>query len=674
MHAEVIIPRNISRLRSTLIYRVPEPLAGILRPGHEVRIPLKTKKISGTVARILTDAPAYPTKDILEIINLQPYLAPWQMRLMLWISDYYACPLYKALELFVPKRILRKHRPPATEEIYPDSPAVPRELHTLTPDQQKILDEILASQKRVSLIHGITGSGKTEIYLHAAKYLIGRGRQVLMLVPEISLTPQTVSYFERIFEGKIAVIHSRLTDTQKTIAWKNIFENQAQVVIGSRSALFAPFQNLGLIIMDEEHEFSYKQDQSPRYHARDVILKIAEFLPEVKVVFGSATPSVETYYRAKNGEFNLLFLTERIERQPLPKISIIDMRDELKKKNYSVFSEHLADEIAQTLNRKEQAILFLNKRGTNSAVICRECGYVAKCKNCSSAMTYHFWGQSSQRPAPTLICHHCGYNTLPPLTCPICKSMAIRFIGSGTEKVENELAKLFPTAKILRADKDTTRKRESFKKIYCDFRDHKADILIGTQLISHGLHLPKVSLVGIMLADIGLLFPDFRAGEKTFQLLTQVAGRAGRILRKNNLADKVIIQTYMPENPILRAVQNYDYEKMYESEISARRPSKYPPFSHLIKLTFSHKDEQECIKAINRAKALLREKTRAIRQTADKGVNIFEISAYPSFWPKIKGKYIYNILIKTLAPNPEIVAPFIDIEGWKIDVDPISTL
>lgn len=667
MYAEVIVPRKIMGLKSTLTYRVPDSLASILRPGHEVRIPLKTKKISGTVVRLLREAPPYPTKDIFALIDQKPYLAPWQIQLMLWISDYYACPLFKALELFVPKRILRKHRPPLTEEIYPDSPAVSRKLHTLTIDQGKILDEIISGQKRISLIHGITGSGKTEIYLHAAQYFIKQNKQVLMLVPEISLTPQTVHYFERIFEGKIAVIHSQLTDTQKTTAWKNIFENQAQVVIGSRSALFAPFQNLGLIIMDEEHEFSYKQDQSPRYHARDVILKISELLPNLRIIMGSATPSIESYYRAAQNKFNLMKLSERIERQPLPKIEIVDMRDELKRKNFSIISEYLADKIAQILARNEQAILFLNRRGTASAVICRECGYVVRCKFCEVAMTYHFDGK--------LTCHHCGFRSQPPIICPKCKGASIRFVGSGTEKIEKEISRLFPRARIIRADKDTTKKRDSFKKIYNDFKAHKADILIGTQLISHGLHLPKVSLVGVMLADISLLFPDFRTGEKTFQLLTQIAGRAGRIMRENDAPDEAIIQTYMPENTVLRAVQNYDYKKMYEAEIAARSSTKYPPFSHLIKLTFSHKNEQECVKAIQRAENLLREKSHgAENRTERSGAQIHEISSYPSFWPKIKGKYIYNILIKCGAPDAALIAPFQELEGWKIDVDPISTL
>jgi len=282
-------------------------------------------------------------------------------------------------------------------------------------------------------------------------------------------------------------------------------------------------------------------------------------------------------------------------------------------------------------------------------------------------MTYHFWGQSSQKPVPSLICHHCGFKKQPPLTCPNCKGMAIRFIGSGTEKVEDELRKLFPKIRILRADKDTTQKRDSFKKIYHDFKAHKADILIGTQLISHGLHLPKVSLVGIMLADISLLFPDFRTGEKTFQLLTQIAGRAGRIKRNHDIEDEVFIQTYMPGNSVLRAVQNYDYEGMYNFEISERKLANYPPFSRLIKLTFSHQNEQECIKAVQRAKTLIQEKLHAAKLTA-------EIQPYPSYITKIKGKFIYNILIKGQNLTSEIVTPFQELDGWKIDIDPISTL
>ncbi|MFA6550539.1 MAG: primosomal protein N' [Candidatus Gracilibacteria bacterium] len=669
LYAEILIPQNIGKGTGTLTYKIPENLAKEVKIGSEVLIPLRSKKIKGTILKLNNKAPEFQTKEILGIVSEKTYLQEWQIELVQWISDYYACPMYKCLEMFIPKRVLTKDRT-GTEaidlvaEIEPLSP--PSKIHELTPDQKEIFDKILDKNNKISLIHGITGSGKTEIYLQLAQHYTNQDKQALILVPEISITPQMTTYFEKIFSKKIAVIHSKLTSVQRKNAWKKILNNEAKVVIGSRSSLFSPFQNLGLIITDEEHEFSYKQDQSPRYSARDVIYKMSELLPNLKIVFGSATPSVETYFKAQNKEIALFEMNKKIYEQPHPKVEIVDMRDEMKKKNYSIFSETLAENISQVLERNEQAILFLNKRGTSSAVICRECGYIEKCGYCDVAMTYH---QADSK----LTCHHCGFKKNPPTLCPSCKGIAIRFIGSGTEKVEEELHKIFPKARIIRADKDTTQKRESFKKIYNDFKNHKADILIGTQLISHGLHLPNVSLVGIMLADISLLFPDFRTSERTFQLLTQIAGRAGRIKRNHDIEDKVVIQTYMPENPVLKSVQDYDYKEMYDFAINERRIANYPPFSKLIKLTFSHANEQECIKAIQRAKALIQENSRKNSKNNSPSKKL-EILTYPSFIKKIKGKFIFNMLIKGASLTSEIVAPFQNIEDWKIDIDPISTL
>jgi len=658
LYAEILIPQKIARLKSILTYKVPDFLANILQPGHVVKVPLKSKKINAAIIKLTNEKPMHPVKELIEIVNKKPYLQSWQIQLMFWISEYYCAPLHKTLQLFIPKTILKRQKNHINEKFRENMQKPRRELRDLTLDQKKILDKMLNNQRRISLIQDIAGVTKTAIYLHAAKYFIEKQKQVLFLVPEISLTPQMIAYFESIFPGKIAVIHSGLTNTQKTMEWKNILENRASIIIGSRSALFAPFQNLGLIIMDEEHETSYKQEQNPRYHARDVVLKIADFLPSVKIILGSAAPSVESYYRAEQGEFNLFTIT-RSENRYLPKISIIDMRNELKKKNISIFSEYLRDKIARSLSRNERIVLFLNKRGTSSAVICRECGYAEKCAFCSTAMTYH----SNEK----LICHHCGFQKSAPAVCPNCKGTSIRFIGLGTEKAEREISLLFPDAKVIRIDKDITKKHSGFKKNFSDFDEYKADILIGTQLINHRFVFSKANLIGIILADIHLLFPDFRTGEKTFQLLVQIAGRVGHINQKNNLENEMIIQTYMPDNQILRNVQNYDYLGMYKSEISQRRIANYPPFSKLIKLTFSHQDEKECIKAMQRAKNLIQEKLSELKLTA-------EMRSYPAYIRKIKNRFMYNILIKGKNLDSKIVAPFQDIEDWKIDVDPISTL
>ena len=466
----------------------------------------------------------------------------------------------------------------------------------LTEDQQKIFDNIVSSKNQKHLIHGVTGSGKTEIYLQLIKKTLEEKKGAIILVPEIALTTQLIQYFANHFKNEIAVLHSKMTNNERAQEWWRLKTGEAKVLLGSRSGLFAPVQNLGLVVMDEEHEWTYKQDNAPRYHARKVAEMMMEMRPDVKLVLGSATPSVETYFltgaggkgsgagRAEGaGGYELQKLSERVggsSKTELPLVEIVDLRFEFRKKNYSIFSDALQEALTETLKNKEQAILFLNRRGAASAVVCRECGYTVKCETCEIAMTLH--GRAGEAGGDLLICHHCGSLKKPILTCPNCKSTYIRNMGVGTQRVESEIKKMFPQAKVLRADRDTTNTKKGFEKIYNDFKNHKADILVGTQMIAKGLDIPKVSLVGVMLADIGLHIPDFRASEKTFQLMTQVAGRAGRRDKRGY----VIIQTYSPTHPAIVAAGNHDYRKFYEVEIADRKDFGYPPFAPIIKLTF----------------------------------------------------------------------------------------
>ena len=450
----------------------------------------------------------------------------------------------------------------------------------LTGAQQIAFDSIeqALNTPKTFLLHGITGSGKTEIYLQTIDQVLKQGKEAIMLVPEISLTPQMTIRFKERFGDQVAVLHSGLSAGEKYDEWRKIQRAEVKVVVGARSAIFAPFQNLGLIILDEEHESSYKQDDSPRYHARDMAIWRSEY-HNCPVILGSATPSLESYARAQKGVYELLVLEKRAKNQPLPDVHIVDMREELRNGNRSMFSVQLADAIRDRLEKKQQTVLFLNKRGYSSFVLCRDCGTVMQCPNCDISLTYH-------RSSETMKCHYCGYDERVPKTCPECESEHIRFFGTGTQKVEEELAKVVPEARVLRMDVDTTRNKGAHEKILSAFGDGKADILLGTQMIAKGLDFPNITLVGVLSADTTLHLPDFRAAEKTYQLLTQVSGRAGRDI----LPGTVFVQSYTPEHYAITLAKDQLYEPFYEQEMAMRRASGYPPYYYVVNIQFTHED------------------------------------------------------------------------------------
>jgi len=525
----------------------------------------------------------------------------------------------------------------------------------LTPEQQKIYDGILESDKKVSLIHGITGSGKTEIYFQLAQKMVKSGKQVILMVPEISLTPQFIEYFAHEFKEKIAILHSRLSLGEREREWWRIHEGTAQVIIGSRSAIFAPTKNLGLIILDEEHEWSYKQDQTPHYHARKVALKISS-LTGARVVLGSATPDIETRFAAENKKINLFKLDHRIlPGSSLPEVEVIDMREELHKKNFSIFSDSLYIKLQEIFARKEQAILFLNRRGHASSLLCRDCGYTAQCSQCDVSVTHH----RTKTGYEWLTCHHCGEKQNIPNICPNCNGAAIKSIGIGTQQVETELQKRFPTMRIARADKDTTTQKDSFEKLYKALKNHEIDVLVGTQMIGKGLDLANVTLVGVVLADIGLHIPDFRAAERNFQLIMQVAGRAGRAQKKGH----VIIQTYNPDHPSLECASTHDYLPFFKTEISSRRALNYPPFTRTIKLTFKSSDQKSCS-----------QEAQAITTALKKHTSTHVINCAPALIYKKHNKFRYHVYLQ--GPNPHsTLKSYIQKhplkKGWSIDVDPV---
>ncbi len=488
-----------------------------------------------------------------------------------------------------------------------------------------ILNAIEMNQHEVFLLYGVTGSGKTEIYLQSIQEVIEKGQEAIVLVPEIALTPQMVHRFKGRFGNLVAVLHSGLSAGEKYDEWRKIQRKEVKVVVGARSAIFAPFENIGIIIIDEEHETSYKQEEMPRYHARDVAVERAKKY-NCPVVLGSATPSLESFARAQKKVYHLLSLPSRMNNQKMPSVEIIDMREELREGNRSMFSRKLFDMLKDRIEKKQQSVLFLNKRGHSSFVMCRDCGYVVNCPNCDISLTYH-------RVNEHMKCHYCGYESYVPKHCPECNSEYIRYFGTGTQKVQEELGKVLPEARVIRMDVDTTGKKGSHERLLTEFKDGKADILLGTQMIAKGLDFPNITLVGVLSADTMLHLPDFRASEKTFQLLTQVSGRAGR----HQLPGEVIIQTYTPEHYSVELASHHDYDQFYQHEMMMRKAHHYPPFYYLSLITVSHED---LIKVVSATEKIV----KYVRSQLSNEAVVLGPAASPI--PRIKNRYRYQCLIK----------------------------
>ncbi|HYM16708.1 MAG TPA: primosomal protein N' [Dehalococcoidia bacterium] len=518
------------------------------------------------------------------------------------------------------------------------------------------------------LLHGVTGSGKTEVYLQALNDCIAAGRRAVVMVPEIALTPQTVRRFRERFE-RVAVLHSGLTDGELFDQWHGVAAGQYDVVIGSRSAIFAPQPNLGLIVIDEEHEWTYKQhDAQPRYHARDVAVELAR-LQGAALVLGSATPDVASYARAQSGAYTLLKLPERIRpvaasdgtmrpeaSAAMPQISVIDLREELRAGNRSMFSGELRAAVSRALAADEQVILFLNRRGLAGHVQCRDCGFVPECTSCAVALSFH-------RQYDRLVCHQCNRQWRLPTTCRQCGSPRIKLLGVGVEGVEAEAARAFPHARLLRWDRDATRGRHAHEQILATFLAHDADILIGTQMLAKGLDLPAVTLVGVVNADVSLHLPDFRTGERTFQILTQVAGRAGRGERPG----RVIIQTYTPDHCAIEAAARYDYEGFAAAELESRRRAGYPPYGRLVRLTLAHPNPRTAREEALRLQRVLSQRRAELGNDAD------VLGPSPSYVPRVRGRWRWQLLLRGRDPAA-LVRGFVLPQNWAVDVDPVSLL
>jgi primosomal protein N' (replication factor Y) (superfamily II helicase) len=575
-------------------------------------------------------------------------------------------------------------RDPLQDQVFP-----PEIAPELTKEQQQVWQVVSTDlenpQGKPFLLQGVTGSGKTEIYLQAVAWILQQGRGAIVLVPEISLTAQTIRRFGARFGGTLAVLHSRLSAGERYDQWRRIRAGELRLVVGARSALFAPIPRLGLVVLDEEHEWSYKQDSTPRYHARDAAVRLAQICGAT-CLLGSATPALESAYRVERGEYirltlpnrilgrcqDILPLTAQLEGQTgvfhhvadlpqevlaaeLPPVRVVDMRSELRAGNTSIFSRILQESLSDVLAQHQQAILFMNRRGSATFILCRDCGYVLACPRCNLPLTYH-------EAQASLICHHCGYHQNNVTRCPQCHSQRIRFFGAGTEKVEETVKVLFPQARVMRWDTDTTGAKGDHARILDQFIKGEADIMVGTQMVAKGLDLPRVTLVGVVSADTMIHLPDLRASERTFQLLTQVAGRAGR----SALGGQVIIQSYSPDHPAIQAASHHDVDGFYQQEIAFRREHWYPPLSKLVALRYLNASAMAAqIEVEHLAEQLRQRKDRLGLPELD------IIGPTPSFFSRIKGRYRWQILLR--GDNPaslvrELVFPL----GWQVDVDPVS--
>ena len=632
-------------------YKLGEPKVNPKMSTY-IRLAVEAGEAKGEADRLRKENRAYKQAGLLDFLRASPYLSVDMVR-RFGFTGAVVAELRKKGLVFVDK--VRVYRDPLARrnfqlDIAPE----------LTPLQEgvwrDIKSTILTTKKsEVFLLHGVTGSGKTEIYLRAVEKTIVMGKKAIILVPEIALTPQTVARFASRFPGKIAVMHSKLSMGEQFDEWWRIKQGEFDVVIGPRSAVFVPQPNLGLIVVDEEHEWTYKQyEQSPRYNAKDVAIELARLTGSV-VILGSATPDVISYYRSGLGEYRLLELPERIAKGE-KQIKIVDMREELKAGNRSIFSRSLGSAIGRALADKEQVILFLNRRGTATFVQCRDCGYVLRCKRCDISMTYHSADED-------LVCHHCNNRQTLPSNCPQCESSHIKFLGLGTQKVEDEIKILFPQARLMRWDRDAISQKYSHEEILERFMAHEADILIGTQMIAKGLDFPLVTLVGVINADVNLNLPDFRSAERTFQLLLQVAGRAGR----GSLGGQVIVQSYAPEHYAVSCVSEEDYGCFYKREISLRRQYGNPPFSRLARLIYTDTDDELCRKEADVM-------YRRLKEEADSwGIQISLIGPAPAFVRRVRGRYRWQIIMRSEDPV-QLLSKIAIPPRWAVDIDPVSLL
>lgn len=698
LYAEVIVNSDAIDIDRPFTYKVKEELLDIIEIGHRVKVPfgVRNKPTEGFVIGLKCDGVENfkNIKYISSILDDIPILTRDDLKLIDFLRENYLCKYIDAIRTIIPSGLskgiknkkkkvivfnkeldrklgnkenyikimefIKEHNGEFTKsEItneyslslyslnkliendflrtedrvvyrYNTKSYIEEYKNILNSEQENAFYKILNSDKKGFLLKGVTGSGKTEVYMRLVGETLKEGKSAIILVPEISLTPQMIERFKGRFGRDVALFHSKLSQGERFDEWYRIKRGEARLVVGARSAIFLPLYDLGLIVIDEEHENTYKSEQNPKYSTKDV----ARFLSEIKdckYVLGSATPSIETYYEALNGELELVEIKNRVSNRPLPDMKIVDMREELKNRNLSLLSGKLYEEMKIALHKGEQVILFLNRRGFSSFVSCRSCGYVFKCPECDLSMTYHKNGY--------LICHYCGRAQKEQKKCPKCSSKYVKFFGAGTQRVEEEVKKYFPKARVMRMDVDTTRNKDSHERIYNAFKNGEGDILIGTQMVSKGLDFKNVTLVGVLAADISLNIPDYRSSERTYQIITQVAGRAGRGDKKG----KVIIQTYMPNSLSLQYAIENNYNDLYKEEIKVRKIMNYPPFSTIFLINSISKDEVKLKEFMNKVGEVLRKLLNSRK------VEI--LGPVPCIVTKLRDNYRWQIIIKGEIDN-----------------------
>ena len=631
--------------------------------GKRVRISFGRMKRIGYIVKIEDTPQVENPKPLTDIIDEEPIFTSEMIELAEWIKNNYFCSWGEALEAMIPGP-LKHGKIEMTTRVKEDlTEVVPTDPHEPNKEQKTVLDSIHKcieeNRHEVFLLHGITGSGKTEIYLQAMDNVLSRGKTGIILVPEISLTPQTVERFTSRFGDKVAVFHSKMLQSVKFAEWKRIKSGEARIVVGPRSAVFSPIENPGIFIIDEEHEPSYKQEDVPRYHAREVAIERAR-ISGAPVILGSATPSLESYFKTTKGEYRLVELTQRIEEKELPRVKLVDMRMDFDTRVGKIVVSHvMSDVLKKDIAKGHQALIFLNRRGFSTFVSCQNCGFIIKCAKCDSPLVYH-------REKKQLICHYCNLRKNPFKTCPDCKQDHLVYQGTGTQKVEEEIRNMLPKARIARMDSDTMSKRGAHGKILKEFKDHKIDIIVGTQMIAKGLDFPKVTLVGVVAADANLNLPDFRSGERTFNLITQVAGRAGR----GDLGGEVVVQSYTPEHYALKFAVKHDYNGFYCKEIESRRELMFPPYVNLVKITVRGRKEENVVKSIERLELLIKKRL----PKADM------LGPAPAPMTKLRGYYRWNILFKGKDREEMVRDLKKAVKGFRkgtgiymaVDIDPVS--
>ncbi|MEK9156398.1 MAG: primosomal protein N' [Patescibacteria group bacterium] len=659
MIADVVTQKRTGADREIFSYLVPDRFVDEIKVGSIVSVPFGRRRVLAVVVGLQAEsASPYKLKEVLAVDG-DFTLPEGYLEIARWIADYYLCSLGEAIALFLPPLLKRKIQ--VERQAVPPILAEPRPLSADQAEVYRRLEEILlAGAKKPGLIFGVTSSGKTEIYLHLAKRTLGLGKQVIVLVPEIVLTPQIIERFRAVFGDQVALIHSDLAKSERFANWSDFYRGRKKIIVGPRSALLVPSANIGLIIVDEEGDSSYKQDKNPKYQASRLAEEIARN-QNALLVLGSATPSTETYYRAKAGEIKLLALKNRYGERAMPQTEIVDLRQEMRAGNFSPLSCKLQEEMGRTLATGGQIFLFLNRRGAATFVSCRECGDVVLCPHCSVPLVYHLGGASSTCEVESgyLSCHHCDYQRSTPSTCPACGGYKIKYFGAGVEKIEQEARRLFPGARVRRVDSKTFTSKQAYFDLYRDLVSGRIDILIGTQMIAKGFDLPSVNLVGVVSADVGLHLPYYKALERTFHLLLQVSGRSGR----GEKAGRTVIQTYWPESRAIVAATQHNYDLFYAAEIQERQAHHYPPATRLIRVVSENRDPDQA-----------KEEAQKIAQKAA-AAGLEVIGPAKAFLARLRGRCRYHLVIKAKTlPDPVLTEIWRSNPYLYWDVDPENLL